>query len=250
MLRRVRGVGRRSVCVCGSQVGVDQLRERRLRPAVGLVRRRHPRLYGEGTTSFENDGDTFDGWLGDRSTEGSEPTDDWVAGTTEAAPPTLGEVAEASLARQPGFSSGVRPFGRYPSPRQEASSMTRTGSSSRWRPGRARSTPSTLRRSVSGDSVVVHELAHQWLGLTGGRRLAAHLAERGLRYLREGCGAARKARHCTRDLRLRIFDPRGRPFWDLTIGDLPGQHSTSRVRPGSDDAASATTHIGDDDSSG
>ncbi len=57
---------------------------------------------GEGSTSFEDDGDTFDGWTVPGAPDGSAPNpNDWFEGTVDDTPPTLGEVAEGSLARQP-----------------------------------------------------------------------------------------------------------------------------------------------------
>ena len=71
---------------------------------------------GEGNTSFEDDGDTFDGWTVPGAPAGSEPNpNDWIAGTVDDTPASLGEVAEGSFARQPeiiDFLSGI--WGRYP----------------------------------------------------------------------------------------------------------------------------------------
>ena len=66
---------------------------------------------GEGTTSFEDDGDTFDGWTvpGPRPAASPTPTTG-SPGTVDDTPPTLGEIAEGSFARQPeiiDFLSGI-----------------------------------------------------------------------------------------------------------------------------------------------
>ncbi len=56
---------------------------------------------GEGSTSFEDDGDTLDGWTVPGPPEGSGPSaDDWIAATVDDLPPTRGAIAAGSLARQ------------------------------------------------------------------------------------------------------------------------------------------------------
>jgi hypothetical protein len=121
---------------------------------------------GEGTTSFEDDGDRADGWAASGPPEGSPPNaNDWVIGETGVGEDT-GDIARASLDRQPeiiDFLSDT--FGRYPfraaggvvsdEPRLGFALETQT------RPVYSRY---FFTDSVSGDSVVVHELAHQWFG--------------------------------------------------------------------------------------
>ena len=75
---------------------------------------------------------------------------------------------------------------------------------------------------VNGDSVVVHELAHQWFGdndRTG--PLAGHLAQRGLRDLRRvAVGRARGTGDAAGDLRWPPTKASADdPFWDVVIGD-------------------------------
>jgi hypothetical protein len=71
---------------------------------------------GEGSTLFEDEGDLLDGWTAPGAPDGSEPnSNDWMLGTAEDTPPTAGEIAEVSLARQPeivDFLSDL--FGPYP----------------------------------------------------------------------------------------------------------------------------------------
>ena len=56
---------------------------------------------GPGTTSFEADGDDLDGWSVPGAPAGSAPNaNDWIAGTLADLPPTIGQIAEGSLARQ------------------------------------------------------------------------------------------------------------------------------------------------------
>ena len=209
---------------------------------------------GEGTTSFENDGDTFDGWLVPGAPEGSEPNpNDWVAGTTEAAPPTLGEVAEASLARQPEILEWESDlFGRYPFSAAggivDDEDRLFFALENQTRPIYSKY---FFDDSVSGDSVVVHELAHQWFGdslaVAGWQHIwlnegFATYAE-WLWSEREGLGTAQE-----------IFDfvystPADDPFWDLTIGD-PGPDNVFDIAVY--DRGAMTLHqlrltIGDDD---
>ena len=100
---------------------------------------------GEGSTSFENDGDTLDGWTVPGAPPGSQPNpNDWIVGTVDDAPPSLGEIAEGSLARQPeiiDFLEGL--FGRIRSPPPAGSWTISTSWASRWKPRPGRCTPST-----------------------------------------------------------------------------------------------------------
>lgn len=180
---------------------------------------------GEGSTSFEDDGDTFDGWTVPGAPEGSEPNpNDWIAGTVDDTPPTVGEVAEGSLARQPEiieFLSDV--FGPYPF--SAAGGIVDDAEiffalENQTRPIYS---PVFFSDPISGDAVVVHELAHQWYGddLALERWQHIWLNEGFASYAewlwseREGLGTAQE-----------IFDgwatiPADDPFWSLTIGD-PG----------------------------
>ena len=88
-----------------------------------------------------------------------------------------------------------------------------------------------LRRSDrspdAADSVVVHELAHQWVGDSlAARGLAAHLAQRGLRHLRRvAVERARRPRHRPGDLRLlRGASPPTTRSGRSTIGDPGPDH--------------------------
>ncbi|HEY9376426.1 MAG TPA: M1 family aminopeptidase [Jiangellaceae bacterium] len=182
---------------------------------------------GEGSTSFEDDGDTFDGWTVPGAPEGSEPNpNDWIVITAEETPPTIGEVAEQSFARQPeiiDFLEGI--FGPYPF-------SAGGGVVDDWAElGFALETQTRpiyaqgfFGDPISGDSVVVHELAHQWVGdyLTVERWQHIWLNEGFATYMewlwseREGLGTAQE-----------IFDfyasviPADDPFWEVIIGD-PG----------------------------
>jgi hypothetical protein len=122
---------------------------------------------GQGTTSFEDDADPFDGWTTPGAPEGSAPNDaDWIRGTLADTPPSVGDVAQASLSRQPEiirFLEGF--FGRYPFSTAGGIVDDLQGLGfaleNQTRPIYALD---FFHDQGSGDSVVVHETAHQWTG--------------------------------------------------------------------------------------
>jgi len=122
---------------------------------------------GPGTTSFEDDGDILDGWVPGGPPAGSPPNPNtWTTGTVDDLPPTQGDRAEASLAREPeiiGFLSDT--FGRYPFSASggivDSTEAFGFALENQTRPVYAQGFFGT---SAGGDSVVVHELAHQWYG--------------------------------------------------------------------------------------
>ncbi|HEY9375922.1 MAG TPA: M1 family aminopeptidase [Jiangellaceae bacterium] len=181
---------------------------------------------GEGSTSFENDGDTLDGWTVPGAPPGSEPNpNDWIVGTVDDAPPSLGEIAEGSLARQPEIIDFLEDlFGPYPfsAAGGVVDDLDELGFAleTQTRPVYSKY---FFTDSVSGDSVVVHELAHQWVGdyLTVEQWQHIWLNEGFATYTewlwseREGLDTAQE-----------IFDlyasiPADDPLWAVTIGD-PG----------------------------
>ncbi len=181
---------------------------------------------GPGSTSFEDDGNPLDGWTVSGPPAGSPGNDtDWIVGTSADAPPTPGAIAAGSFAREPeilAFESGI--FGRYPFSAAGGIVDDVQGLGfaleTQTRPVYA---PDFFDTPENGDSVVVHELAHQWTGdslaLAGWQHI--WLNEGFATYLewlwseREGLGTAQE-----------IFDnfatiPADDPFWTLPIGD-PG----------------------------
>ena len=71
---------------------------------------------GEGTTSFEDDGDIFDGWTVPGAPEGSPGNaSDWISATVDDNPPSIGGVAENSFGRQGEIIEFLsESFGPYP----------------------------------------------------------------------------------------------------------------------------------------
>ncbi len=121
---------------------------------------------GAGSTSFESDGDTLDGWTTPGAPAGSEANpNDWTVGTVEIAPEPLGPVIDASLAKQPevlDFLSSV--FGRYPfSTSGGVVDIAPIGFALETQTRPIYST-AFFTDPQSGEDVVVHELAHQWAG--------------------------------------------------------------------------------------
>jgi peptidase M1-like protein/immune inhibitor InhA-like protein len=182
---------------------------------------------GQGTTSFEADGDTLDGWTPGGPPPGSEPNPNtWIAGTVADEPPTTGSIVAASFAREPEiirFESSV--FGPYPfrAAGGIVDDVAGLGFAleNQTRPIYARE---FFTDRASADGVVVHELAHQWYGdsLSVANWRDIWLNEGFATYAewlwseREGDGTAQE-----------IFDanyagiPADDPFWALPIAD-PG----------------------------
>jgi hypothetical protein len=180
---------------------------------------------GEGTTSFEDDGNTLDGWAASAPPPGSPAnTVRWTAGTDS--PPPLGERVEASFKRQPeiiDFLSGY--FGRYPFKASGGVVDDLNGLGfaleNQTRPIYAKN---FFKDRQGGDSVVVHELAHQWVG--------DDMAVKGWQdiWLNEGFASYTEwlwSEHEGRETPKQLFDfyaaaiPAGAPFWAVKIGD-PG----------------------------
>jgi hypothetical protein len=122
---------------------------------------------GEGTTSFEDDGDLLDGWTVSGPPDTSPGNEsDWFVGTVADLPPPAGAIVQGSFARQPeilDFLSGF--FGRYPWKASggivdDLDELT-FALENQTRPIYS---DDFFTDSFNGDSVVVHELAHQWFG--------------------------------------------------------------------------------------
>jgi hypothetical protein len=181
---------------------------------------------GAGTTSFEDDGNTLDGWTVPGSPEGSEPNpNDWIVGTEADIPPPLGADVQASFARQGeiiDFLSDM--FGPYP--------FSAAGGIVDDFDGLGFALENQTRPIYSkffftipglGDIVVVHELAHQWYGDDLALDAWQHI------WLNEGFATYAEwlwSEHEGLGTAQENFDfaygvPEDDPFWSLTIGD-PG----------------------------
>ena len=183
---------------------------------------------GAGTTSFEDDGDTFDGWSVPGAPPGSEPNpNDWIVGTVEDTPDPPGTLIEETFARQPEiieFLSGH--FGEYP--------FKAGGGIVDDFPGLGFALENQTRPVYSlaffsdpvfAEDVVVHELAHQWYGNSVALAAWQHI------WLNEGFATYSEwlwsEQVAGRGSAQEIFDffyseiPADDPFWAVTIGD-PG----------------------------
>jgi hypothetical protein len=121
---------------------------------------------GQGTTSFESDGNVLDGWTvpgPPRGTDGN--ANDWIVGDRSEGPASTGQTAMACLDREAEvvkFLAGK--FGRYPFT-QSGGIVDKTDAQfaleTQTRPVYA---PAFFTNTFGGASVVAHELAHQWYG--------------------------------------------------------------------------------------
>ena len=181
--------------------------------------------WGEGSTSFETG---MEGWSVPGPPEGSPGNEnDWIVGTEAEAPRPVGDVVDGSLGRQPEiieFLAGY--FGEYPW--RDAGGIVDDVQGL----GFALETQTRpiyafdfFTDPVSGDAVVVHELAHQWYGdsLTLRRWRDIWLNEGFATYAEwlwseaEGNGTAQE----TFDFFYNDFIQPDDPWWQITIGD-PG----------------------------
>ena len=186
---------------------------------------------GTGTTSFENDGDTMDGWTVPGAPAGSAPNgNDWIVGTAADTPTPIGVQVDASFAMQPEildflasqfgdypFSAGGGLVDDYPDLGFALENQTR--------PIYAIDFFFDQRAAVD---VVVHELAHQWYGDSLALAAWQHI------WLNEGFATYAEwlwNEHIGNETAQESFDfyydvahPADDPWWELIIGD-PGPDS-------------------------
>ena len=184
---------------------------------------------GAGTTSFEDDDNALDGWSVPGAPESSRSNpNDWTIGTTTDAPRPLGEKVRTSFARQGeiiNFLSDA--FGPYP--------FSAAGGIVDDLQGVGFALENQTRPIYSkdffydqegGDSVVVHELAHQWYGDSLAVARWKHI------WLNEGFATYAEWMWSEREklgTAQEIFDsfygiPAEDPSWALTIGDPGPKH--------------------------
>lgn len=180
---------------------------------------------GAGSTSFENDGNTLDGWTTTGPPAGSPShTGGWTAGTQ--GPTSLGEKVQSSFKRQPEIIKFLAGFlGPYPFKAAGGivDDVRNLGFAleNQTRPIYSRLFFATPK---GGDSVVVHELAHQWVGddLSVQKWRDIWLNE-GFATYAEWLWSGKEGRETPQQL----FDfyaaaiPAEAPFWSVRIGD-PG----------------------------
>ena len=191
---------------------------------------------GAGSTSFEDDGDTLDGWVVADAPEGSAPNvNSWITATELQPPPPEppqprpGDVAKESLARQPEIIAFlVDTFGSYPF--RSAGGIVDDVDLGFALETQTRPTYSPIFFSFGGPNfdVIVHELAHQWVGDS----LAVERWQ--YTWLNEGFATYATwlwANHEGFITEQEIFDelyndifPEDSEFWELPIGDPGPEH--------------------------
>jgi Peptidase family M1 domain/Peptidase M1 N-terminal domain len=178
---------------------------------------------GAGSTSFEDDGDELDGWTIPGAPAGSEPNpNDWIVGTVDDSPAPLGPTIDASLVQQPdviSFESSL--YGRYPF--SAAGGIVDIAPIGFALETQTRPIYSTafFTDAQSGEDVVVHELAHQWVGdyVTIARWRDIWINE-GFATYTEWLWSEHEGRETAQE----IFDslagdiPADDPFWTVVIG--------------------------------
>ena len=182
---------------------------------------------GSGSTSFEDDGDQLDGWVVADAPEGSGPNENsWTPISDLQPPPGPGVDARASFARQPeiiDFLSDV--FGSYPF-------KTAGGIVDNVFTGFALETQTRPVYSPvfffggPNDGVVVHELAHQWVGDSLAVERWQHIwLNEGFATYAEWMWEAHEGFATEQEIfdifYNEIFPAESTDFWDLPIGD-PG----------------------------
>jgi hypothetical protein len=181
---------------------------------------------GQGTTSFESDGNTMDGWVASAPPAGSPPNiTTWRLATSDSRP-SIGENARVALSREPAVLRFLaRILGPYPFKQAGGIVDDDPGLGfaleNQTRP--IYSQDFFLEEGEENDSVVTHELAHQWTG--------DNLALFGWRdiWLNEGFATYMEwlwSEDQNRGSAADIFDfysgiPADDSFWQLRIGD-PG----------------------------
>ncbi len=181
---------------------------------------------GQGTTSFE---DGLDGWTVPGPPGGTANENDWVVGTVADEPPSTGELVQDAFAREPEivhFLSSY--FGRYPWKQVGGIVDDLEGL------GFALETQTRpvydsvfFTDDVSGASVIVHELAHQWYGdsVRLHRWQSIWLNEGFATYAEwlwsqhEGLGSVQEVA----DQNYTAY-PKKDSFWKLRIGDPGSRH--------------------------
>jgi hypothetical protein len=121
---------------------------------------------GEGSTSFEDDGNTLDGWSTPEAPEGSEPNPNtWTPNADFPQAPPIGDSIQASFDRQPEIIAFLADtFGAYPFSAAGGIVDAVDVGFALENQTRPVYSPGFFGGPDGNDFVVVHEIAHQWYG--------------------------------------------------------------------------------------
>jgi hypothetical protein len=183
---------------------------------------------GAGTTSFEDDGNTMDGWTvpGAPSDSVAPNPNDWIVGSADDTPEPLGTEIRRIFALQDDVIEFLEPrFGDYP--------FSTSGGIVDDVKGLGFALENQTRPiygddfffdPVAAEDILVHELAHQWYGDSVSLAGWQHIwLNEGLATYAEWLYTEEAGRGTTQE----VFDywyglfPEDDPFWTLPIGD-PG----------------------------
>jgi hypothetical protein len=184
-----------------------------------------------GSTSFEEDGDTLDGWTVPGAPAGSKAnTADWTSATVDQGPRSVGDVAQAAVAKEPEIIDFLASlFGPYPF--STAGSIIDDPLIGFALENQTRPIYSPVffidRGDPESDTVVVHELAHQWTGdsLSVYNWRDVWLNE-GFATYAEWLWAERQGRRTAQaafDEQMRALPP-GSSFWKVRVADPGAAH--------------------------
>ena len=183
---------------------------------------------GSGSTSFEADADSLDGWTTPGAPSGSPGNDgDWRT-ASEAVGTSTGQNAEEALAREPEIIDFLDDIlGPYPF-RQAGGIVDNDPGIGFALENQTRPVYAQAWFTQPGDntSVVVHELAHQWVGDDLALEAWKHI------WLNEGFASYMEwlwSEHSGGATAQEIFDfyasfPADDPFWTTVIGDPGPEH--------------------------
>jgi hypothetical protein len=181
---------------------------------------------GEGTTSFEDDGDEMDGWAAAGPPAGSPGNDtEWTVGTVDDTPPPPGVLAQGSMARQPEI-LGVLSDAFGPYPFTASGGLVDDEALGFALETQTRPVYGTVffTDPISSDDVFSHELAHMWYGDSLSVAQWQHI------WLNEGFASYAQwlwSEHVGLGTVQENFDfwynaiPEDDPFWQTIVGD-PG----------------------------